>query len=127
LRSLALVVYSLSLRDEGISRYAPFTSRAVAIIRSIPKGRVASYGQVAGIAGSPLAARQVVRVLHSLSRVERLPWHRVIRSDGTIALPRGDGFEQQKALLEAEGVVVNPDGHVDVKRYHWVPRLRELP
>ncbi len=115
------------MHDEGTSRYAPFTARAVAIIRSIPKGKVASYGQVAGIAGSPLAARQVVRVLHALSRTERLPWHRVIRGNGTIALPRGGGFEQQKALLEAEGITVKPNGHVDVKRHHWVPRLRELP
>jgi methylated-DNA-protein-cysteine methyltransferase related protein len=120
------VVYLQAVHAEETSRYAPFTARAVRIIRSIPRGKVASYGQVAGIAGSPHAARQVVRVLHALSRVERLPWHRVISSGGTISLPRGAGFEEQKALLEAEGIAVKDDGRVDVERHHWVPRLRDL-
>ena len=106
------------------SPYAPFTERTVAIVRTIPKGRVASYGQVAAIAGSPAAARQVARVLHSLSRALRLPWHRVIGSRGTISLPRGAGFEVQRALLRAEGVAVAEDGSVDLGAHRWVPRLR---
>jgi methylated-DNA-protein-cysteine methyltransferase related protein len=105
------------------SPYAPFTQRAVALIRSIPRGRVASYGQIADIAGSPNAARQVARVLHSLSRSQRLPWHRVINSRGMISLPRGAGFETQRALLRSEGVAVTRDGAVDVRRHRWVPRL----
>jgi methylated-DNA-protein-cysteine methyltransferase-like protein len=109
------------------SRYSPFTDRAIAIIRSIPRGKVASYGQVAGVAGSPLAARQVVRVLHTLSRLERLPWYRVINSAGFISLPHGAGFEQQKALLEAERVRVGKNGRVDMKKYQWVPRLPAAP
>src|SRR5258706_2877452 len=83
------------------SKYAPFTVRAVRIIRSIPRGKVASYSFVATLAGSPLAARQVARVLHTLSRVEKLPWHRVISSRGVIVLRRGAGFEEQKRLLVA--------------------------
>jgi methylated-DNA-protein-cysteine methyltransferase-like protein len=109
------------------SNYSPFTARAIAIIRSIPRGKVATYGQVAGVAGSPLAARQVVRVLHTLSRRERLPWHRVINSAGFISLPRGAGFEQQKALLEAERVRVREDGKIDMKKYLWVARLPADP
>jgi methylated-DNA-protein-cysteine methyltransferase related protein len=109
-------------RGEG-SRYAPFTLRAVAIIRAIPRGKVATYGQVAGVAGSPSGARQVARVLHSLSRAKRLPWQRVINSRGFISLPRGGGFERQKALLESEGVVVSRGGRIDMKRYLWVPRF----
>jgi methylated-DNA-protein-cysteine methyltransferase related protein len=104
-------------------RYAPFTARAIAIIRSIPRGKVATYGQVAGVAGSPLAARQVVRVLHTLSRAESLPWHRVISSTGAIALPTGAGFEVQKGLLESEGVRVSAEGKIDLKKHLWVPRL----
>lgn len=111
------------MRGPG-SRYAPFTQRAIELIRSIPKGRVASYGQIAGIAGSPGAARQVARVLHSLSRAQRLPWHRVINSRGSISLPRGGGFETQRALLESEGVRVADDGEVDLRGHRWVPRLR---
>jgi methylated-DNA-protein-cysteine methyltransferase related protein len=105
------------------SRYAPFTVRVLAIIRSIPRGKVATYGQVAGVAGSPSGARQVARVLHSLSRVQRLPWQRVINSRGSISLPRGGGFERQKALLESEGVAVTRDGRIDMERYLWVPSL----
>jgi methylated-DNA-protein-cysteine methyltransferase-like protein len=102
--------------------YAPFTARAVRVIRSIPRGKVATYGQVAAVAGSPLAARQVVRVLHSLSRKERLPWHRVINSRGSISLPPGAGFEKQRALLRTEGVAVTPSGKVNMTRYLWVPQ-----
>ena len=111
--------------DQGApdGRYAPFTARALAIIRCIPCGKVATYGQVAGVAGSPLAARQVVRVLHTLSHAESLPWHRVISSIGAIALPRGAGFEVQKGLLESEGVRVSTEGKVDLKKHLWVPRL----
>jgi len=111
------------MRRQG-SRYAPFTERAVALILSIPRGRVASYGQIAGIAGSPAAARQVARVLHSMSRTLHLPWHRVISSRGTISLPRGEGFETQRALLMSEGVAVTVDGAVDVRHHRWVPRVR---
>jgi methylated-DNA-protein-cysteine methyltransferase related protein len=103
--------------------YAPFTARAIAVMRSIPKGKVATYGQVAGVAGSPLAVRQVVRVLHTLSDVERLPWHRVIGGAGTISLKPGAGFEEQKARLEAEGVKVTRGGAVDMTKHAWRPRL----
>jgi methylated-DNA-protein-cysteine methyltransferase-like protein len=105
--------------------YAPFTARAVRIIRAIPKGKVATYGLVAAVAGSPLAARQVVRVLHTLSRKERLPWHRVINSRGSISLPRGAGFEKQRTLLRAEGVAVSRTGSVDMRRHLWVPRISD--
>lgn len=105
------------------ARYAPFTVRAIEVMRAIPRGKVATYAQVAAVAGSALAARQVVRVLHSLSRVERLPWQRVINSRGSISLLRGAGFEEQKALLEAEGVAVKEDGRIDMKKYLWVPRI----
>lgn len=103
--------------------YAPFTARAIAVIRLIPKGKVASYGQVAALAGSPLGARQVVRVLHALSRKEKLPWHRVIGGRGTISLPRGAGFETQRKRLQAEGVRVSLAGEVDMKRHSWKPRI----
>jgi methylated-DNA-protein-cysteine methyltransferase related protein len=111
----------------GESKYAPFTARAIIIIRSIPRGKVASYAMVATLAGSPLAARQVVRVLHTLSRAEKLPWHRVINSKGAIALRRGAGFEDQKKLLVAEGVKVGPLGQVRLEKYGWRPRLDTLP
>jgi methylated-DNA-protein-cysteine methyltransferase related protein len=107
----------------GERKYAPFTERAIVVIRSIPRGKVATYAQVAAVAGSPLAARQVVRILHTLSRTEKLPWHRVINSRGSISLPRGAGFEDQKAALEAEGIRVKEDGSIDMKRRLWMPRF----
>jgi methylated-DNA-protein-cysteine methyltransferase related protein len=107
------------------SAYAPFTARAVRVIRAIPRGKVATYGLVAALAGSPLGARQVVRVLHSLSRKEQLPWHRVINSRGSLSLPRGAGFEKQRALLRSEGVPVTARGRVDFKRYLWKARLTD--
>jgi methylated-DNA-protein-cysteine methyltransferase-like protein len=106
-------------------KYAPFTARAIEVIRAIPRGKVASYALVAAAAGSPRAARQVVRVLHTLSRIERLPWHRVINSRGSIALKPGSGFEEQKALLESEGVAVGPEGSVDLAKRLWRPRLAD--
>jgi len=86
---------------------------------------VATYGLVAAAAGSPFGARQVVRILHSLSRLEKLPWHRVIGSRGSIRLPRGLGFETQRARLIKEGVKVTPGGHVDLGKYLWRPHLPE--
>ncbi len=108
-------------------RYCPFTARVIEIIRAVPRGKVATYAQVAGIAGSPLAARQVVRILHTLSRRERLPWHRIINSAGSIALHRGAGFEEQRTALRSEGVKVRDDGKVDIEHHLWVPRLEVTP
>jgi methylated-DNA-protein-cysteine methyltransferase related protein len=88
-------------------------------ISSIPRGRVASYGSVAAIAGLPNGARQVVRVLHSSAEKDSLPWHRLLRKDGSIALPAGEGFELQKTLLEDEGIEVSPAGKVDLSRFGW--------
>jgi methylated-DNA-protein-cysteine methyltransferase-like protein len=62
-------------------------------------------------------ARQVARVLHSLSEKENLPWHRVVRADGSIALESGAGLELQTALLRAEGVEVSRDGRVDMEKF----------
>lgn len=95
------------------------TLRILAVLSSIPRGRVTSYGLVAQLAGLRNGARQVVRVLHTRSKKDRLPWHRVLRKDGSIALPPGGGFELQRALLEAEGVEVSPDGAVDLGRFGW--------
>ncbi len=110
-------------RASGNSRRAPFTARAMDIIRAIPAGKVATYGQVAALAGCPGGARQVVRVLHSLSGCEKLPWHRVINGKGFIALPEGAGFELQKSILESEGVDVRPGGRIDLDRHLWSPRF----
>ena len=81
-----------------------FHQRVVAIIKKIPKGKVATYGQIAALAGNPRAARQVVRILHSSSQKEQLPWHRVVNRQGRISLRPGSGYETQKELLKEEGI-----------------------
>lgn len=99
----------------------PFTVRAIEIIKMIPEGRVATYGQIATLAGSPRAARQVVRILHSMSKKHRLPWHRVINAKGQIALQDDASYEEQRLSLEIEGIEVGLSGTVDLERYLWQP------
>lgn len=81
-----------------------FTEIVLKIIKSIPKGKVMTYGQIAFNAGNPFGARQVARILHTMSPKEKLPWHRVINSKGTISLGGELGLIQ-KSLLVDEGIV----------------------
>jgi methylated-DNA-protein-cysteine methyltransferase-like protein len=100
--------------------------RILETIRDIPAGRVASYGQVAEIAGIPRGARQVGAVLRGLPGGQDVPWHRVIRSNGSIAFAVGsDAFEEQQSRLVMEGIVVRA-GRVDMGNYRWQPNLDEL-
>jgi methylated-DNA-protein-cysteine methyltransferase-like protein len=82
------------------------TCRIVRAIRAVPRGKVSCYRDIALAAGFPRGARQVVRVLHALADKENLPWHRIVRADGFIALPREKGGLLQARLLRAEGVRV---------------------
>jgi methylated-DNA-protein-cysteine methyltransferase-like protein len=97
----------------------PFTRQVKAVLRRIPRGRVATYGQVAALAGRERAARGVAWILHSSSDAAGLPWHRVIGGKGRISLGRGRGFEEQKKRLAGEGVTVGRAGRIDLKRYQW--------
>ena len=96
-----------------------FEARAKAAIRAVPRGKVATYMQIAAEAGNHRAARQVVRVLHASSGKEKLPWHRIINSRGMIALPPGKGFEEQRRLLRREGVAVDRQGRIDLEKHQW--------
>jgi methylated-DNA-protein-cysteine methyltransferase-like protein len=91
--------------------------RIYAAIAAIPSGRVASYGQIAARAGLPGRARLVGTALRDTPDGVQLPWHRVLHSDGTIALPRGGrGFREQSRRLRAEGVDVR-DGRVPMRAF----------
>ncbi|MCL2721357.1 MAG: MGMT family protein [Treponema sp.] len=94
------------------------TRKLIEQILAIPTGRVSSYRDIALKAGIPNGARQTVRTLHSMSEKYNLPWHRVIRSNGTIALD-GNGRELQLTLLRSEGVEVYADGVVDMEKFGW--------
>jgi methylated-DNA-protein-cysteine methyltransferase related protein len=100
----------------------PFCASVRAMIAAIPIGKVATYGQIAHLAGKPWGARQVSWILHSQSGKYRLPWQRVIGAGGRITLPLGSGFFEQRRLLRQEGVNVDDRGSVDLKRYRWLPQ-----
>ncbi len=90
------------------------TEAVIEAIRSVPPGRVASYAQIASLAGIPRGARQVAWILHSSSEKHGLPWWRIVRSSGEIALPDESGGMEQKELLLREGVVFRSSRGVDM-------------
>ncbi len=96
-----------------------FSQRVKEIIKQIPEGNVATYGQIATYAGNPRASRQVAWILHSSSQKDKLPWHRVINSKGRISLPHAGGYETQKELLEMEGIVFSKNDKIDFTKYLW--------
>jgi methylated-DNA-protein-cysteine methyltransferase-like protein len=98
----------------------PFCSAAREVIAAIPAGRVATYAQVALMAGKPWGARQVAWILHSQAEKYELPWQRVIGAGGRISLPPGGGLEEQRRLLRREGVVVDTRGRIDLEKFRWL-------
>ncbi|WP_028543725.1 MGMT family protein [Paenibacillus taiwanensis] len=95
----------------------PFTRRVIEIVKGIPEGSVMTYGQVAELAGSKRGARQVVRVLHSMSTAYELPWHRVINAKGEIALSDDEARFKQIVYLNSEGVMLDEAGRIDLVKY----------
>ncbi|CAH1056392.1 MGMT family protein [Paenibacillus pseudetheri] len=103
----------------------PFTEQVIRIIQSIPEGKVMTYGGIARAAGSPRGARQVVRILHSMSRKHKLPWHRVINAKGMISLTEDESSSLQKLYLQEEGIIFNEKGVVDLKQYQFDPEFMD--
>jgi methylated-DNA-protein-cysteine methyltransferase-like protein len=102
----------------------PAYERIYAVVRSIPAGRVATYGQVAAIVGN-CTARMVGYALAAVPPGSNVPWQRVINAQGKISL-RADsaGHERQRQLLEAEGVQFDGQGKIALRRYRWAgPQL----
>jgi methylated-DNA-protein-cysteine methyltransferase-like protein len=95
-------------------------ARIYAVVRRIPRGRVATYGQVAELAGLPGHARQVGYALHALPSATALPWHRVINASGGVSLRASPGAElTQRQLLEEEGVEFDLGGRVRLAKVQW--------
>ena len=122
---------------------ADFEARIRALLARIPPGSVATYGQLAALAGYPRRARAVGRVLRFLPRSSGLPWHRVINAQGRVAArntgldatrkasrPRhgpsqGSPEAEQERLLRKDGIPL-PRGRIDLKRYGWKPEQGAL-
>lgn len=103
-----------------------FTEEAIRLIKSIPKGKVATYGQIAHMTGLYPSVRRVVWILHSCSEKEGLPWHRVVNRLGKISLRPGKGYEKQKEMLEKEGIVFDKNDRIDLERCRWEPDEEDL-
>ncbi|EOC1313600.1 MGMT family protein [Cronobacter turicensis] len=101
-----------------MNHHDTFPQRVYQIVAAIPEGCVTTYGEVARLAGSPRAARQVGGVLKRLPEGSKLPWHRVVNRRGEISLTGPDLQRQRQALL-AEGVQVSGKGEIDLARYGW--------
>ena len=98
-------------------------TRIYAVIRRIPRGRVATYGQVARLAGLPGHARQVGYALHAMANAGPVPWHRVINARGEVSPRKAPGADTlQRDLLRSERVSFDRGGRIDLARYGWRPR-----
>jgi methylated-DNA-protein-cysteine methyltransferase-like protein len=93
------------------------------VVRRIPIGKVATYGQIAMLAGLPRQPRQVGYALHALPEGSDVPWQRVINAKGEVSPRSVPGVEDlQRAVLESEGIVFDRRGRVDLARHQWSPR-----
>ena len=96
-----------------------FTEQVINIIQNIPSGKVSTYGTIARMAGSPRGARQVVRILHSMTAKYGLPWHRVINSKGQIAFNEIEAKENKAILLSKEGIEISENHRINLTKYLW--------
>ena len=95
-------------------------------VELVPPGKVASYGQIADLAGLPGRARLVGKALGMVPPPRQVPWFRIVRSNGQIAFPPGsDSAEQQKGLLQEEGVVVL-NNRIKLSNFQWQPELADI-
>ena len=114
----------MSARKARLPATPPVSSelqRIYALVDSIPRGKVATYGQIAREAGLLGRARMVGRALAELPRGTELPWHRVIGATGRISTRPGDGPLLQRRLLAREGVRCDARGRIDLERFRWEP------
>lgn len=110
----------MSLRRKTIKTSSEFAKNVISLVKRIPKGKVATYGQIAELAGKPHGSRGVAWILHSCSESHGLPWHRVINFKGKISFPvKSDQYKEQKKRLKQEGVFF--DERVDLAEFQWKP------
>ena len=104
----------------AIIQISDFTKKVMQQIKMIPLGKVATYKQIAALAGKPQGSRGVAWILHSCSTVYKLPWHRVINSKGTISFEKGTrNYLEQKRRLDNEGVEFGQDSKLNLTKFQW--------
>jgi methylated-DNA-protein-cysteine methyltransferase-like protein len=102
--------------------YSDINHRIWQVVSLIPKGKLATYGDVARQAGMPGAARRVGLALRNLPTETRIPWHRVINAQGRISLPAGSASQyKQRQLLQDEGLSFQPNNRLDLNKHRWRP------
>jgi methylated-DNA-protein-cysteine methyltransferase-like protein len=116
---------------KSIRRTPRFFTYVYRLVAQIPKGKVVTYGQVAALLGAPRAARAVGTALRYLpqSLAQTVPWQRVINASGGVSF-RGDVIrvEEQRWLLENEGIEFNSQGKINLKKYRWSgPKIWKAP
>lgn len=106
-----------------VVQLSPFSKKVIQMILKIPSGKVATYKQIAELAGKPQGSRGVSWILHSCSTTYKLPWHRVLNSQGRISFDPGSrNYREQKRKLEKEGVEFSADGKLDMRKFQWSKR-----
>ena len=101
-------------------RHDVASRRIISLVNRIPRGRVATYGQIAALAGKPRHARQVGAILRSLPEDSKVPWHRVVNARGRISVRRNSASESfQRVLLRSESVELDDAGRVDLNVFKW--------
>lgn len=115
----------------GYTPMSPFFKKVIQWIQKIPQGRVATYKQIAWLSGKEHGSRGVAWILHSSSTKYKLPWHRVLNSQGRISFdPTTYNFREQKRRLIAEGVSINMQGQLNLEKSQWKkfpPKPRRKP
>jgi methylated-DNA-protein-cysteine methyltransferase-like protein len=113
-------------RERRVARSHTSRERIYDEVRKVPRGKVATYGQIASLAGLAGQARQVGYAMAAVPKSSAIPWHRVINAQGRVSMrsegPGGTIIQQQ--LLEREGVVFDGGGRVSLGRFGWKPRRR---
>ncbi len=108
-----------------VVQISEFTKTVLKNIQSIPSGRVATYKQIAQLSGKPQASRGVAWILNSCSTKYKLPWHRVLSSQGKISFEKGThNFKKQLALLKKEGVELDSAGRLNLQKFQWNKKLK---
>ncbi|MNL18003.1 methylated-DNA--protein-cysteine methyltransferase [compost metagenome] len=102
-----------------------FSAAVISLIQKVPAGKIATYGQIAKLAGKPQGARGVAWILNSSSKAHKLPWQRILNSSGKISFPVDSAeYRKQRKLLENEGIVFGDNGQIDLKKFQWKKEVK---